>query len=188
MNLRKNSAISFHRKLNYFRCRMLNKINISEIIIGHLDTLIDASSGERSTKDLVLFYVIPVVIAVIFCFFSPVMESGAADTLVNAGAIFTGLLLSLLMLVYDHKSRLKDDNTDQGVRLKSVFHELYYNISYAVVMSVFIVFSSFLHKVLYSVDSVISGITGALLIFIGLNLLLTILMILKRISIILTMD
>lgn len=167
---------------------MLNKINIAGIIIGHLNTLVDARSGKRSIKDITLFYVSPVIAACLYWWAGQVMKPEMTDTLVTAGAIFTGLLLSLLVLVYDQRSKLKECHDDTSVSIKTGLQELFYNISYATVISVALVFMSFMHKMVYVESGGIGELTGPILIFLGVNFLLTILMILKRINIILTMD
>lgn len=177
---------------------MSSKINIISVIRGHMSTLIDAESGKFLIGDLATFYGLPLIVAFIGIWTGVDFSKEATNLLVTAGAIFTGLLLNLLILVYDQKSKLpavdseKSDWKDTQTR-HTVLKELYFNISYSTLMSVLLVVLSVIH--LFVCDRVVKSVpllqvsdlnlsayvTTPLLVFIGFNLVLTIVMIIKRI-------
>jgi hypothetical protein len=176
---------------------MSSKINIFGVIKGHLSTLIDAKTSKISLLDITTFYLFPITLAVACSYLHIDFSKEATNLLVTAGALFTGLLLNLLILVYDQKSKLAPVDSDlpnwSKIQVRhTVLKELYYNISYSTFMSVMIVVLAIVH--LFIIDKVIkiptslsSSIdiscitTSPALMFIGINLVLTILMIIKRI-------
>jgi hypothetical protein len=176
---------------------MSSKINIFGVINGHMSTLIDAKTSKKSLPDITTFYLLPLALAAFGIYFEIDFSKEATNLLVTAGALFTGLLLNLLILVYDQKSKLDPVNSDlpnwSEVQLRHrVLKELYYNISYSTFISVMIVVIAIVH--LFIINKVIkipapisisidlsSITTSPFLMFIGINLVLTILMIIKRI-------
>lgn len=182
---------------------MSSKINIWSIVIGHLTTLRDSSSEKVSLLDYFTFYGIPVLIAVLFSVFGIKVTADANSLLVNFGAIFTALLLSVLVLVYDQGEKLrgvKTDNTQShNIELKkNLLEQLYFNICYAIVVAVALVFlclvytflpdKSFvfsLSKFTYTIDLKLY-LASPLILIVVMNLLLTILMVVKRMHTLLT--
>ena len=176
---------------------MSSKINIISIIKGHLSTLIDASTSKYSKIDFGTFYIAPMFAAILGIYVGLDFSKDATNLLVTAGAIFTGLLLNLLILVYDQKSKLPNvDASNENWKEVQVRHttlkELYYNISYSTLLSLIMVFISILH--LFIVDKSVNidikfctitdvsvVTTSPIMVFLGINLLLTIVMIIKRI-------
>ncbi len=120
--------------------------------------------------------------------------------LVNFGAIFTALLLSVLVLIYDQESKLE---SKKGVdplyeSKKKLLSQLYYNICFSILSSIVLVALCFVHSVVYRMkydlgigDSVFQFsyakyVVTPLVIFVTANLLLTIVMIVKRMHAMLT--
>lgn len=181
---------------------MSSKINIWSIITGHIKTLHDASTGKVSALDYVTFYVIPLTIAVFFSFFGLKVTSDANALLVNFGAIFTALLLSVLVLVYDQGEKLRDVvgvSRQHNIDLKrTLLEQLYFNICYAIVASVALVFLCLLYTFLpdnaclLSIGQLSFGVdfklylVSPLILMVVMNLLLTILMVVKRMHTLLT--
>lgn len=181
---------------------MSSKINIWSIVIGHINTLNDASSGRVSSLDYFTFYGIPLAIAFIFSFLGIKVTSDANALLVNFGAIFTALLLSVLVLVYDQGEKLRDINSESrkhNVELKkNLLEQLYFNICYAIVASVVLVFFCLIYTFLpgdaleISISKLMIYIDlklylfSPLILMVVMNLLLTILMVVKRMHTLLT--
>lgn len=181
---------------------MSSKINVWSIISGHIMTLKDSSNGKVSLFDYVTFYGVPIAIAVLFSVFGIKVTEDANSLLVNFGAIFTALLLSVLVLVYDQGEKLgclKDESKNHNIELKkNLLDQLYFNICYAIVVAVVLVFlclvytflpdqacSISLTKISLSLDLKLY-IASPLILIVVLNLLLTILMVVKRMHTLLT--
>jgi hypothetical protein len=183
---------------------MSSKINIWSIITGHIKTLNDASTGKVSILDYVTFYVSPLTIAVLFSIFGIKVTSDANSLLVNFGAIFTALLLSVLVLVYDQGEKLRgvvDPSRQHNIDLKrTLLEQLYFNICYAIVISVALVFLCLVYTFLpdnvclISISRLSFGVdfklhlVSPLILIVVINLLLTILMVVKRMHTLLTIN
>lgn len=181
---------------------MSSKINIWSIVTGHISTLNDASSGKVSLVDYFTFYGIPLAIAFFLSFIGIKVTSDANSLLVNFGAIFTALLLSVLVLVYDQGEKLRDVNSESNkhsIELKKkLLEQLYFNICYAIVASVLLIFFCLIYTFL-PVDALKISISelsfdidlklyffSPLIMMVVMNLLLTILMVVKRMHTLLT--
>ena len=186
---------------------MSSKIDIKDIVLGHFGTLSKVNGGW-SWYDFVTFCCVPVVFgaASIAAAFS--LNKDIASLLVNFGAIFTALLLSVLVLVYDQESKL-DDKNQRDIELKRsldpfynakkrLLDELYFNISYSILSSLVLIAICFAFSIADSfVDPKATSITVSqvlskfvftpLAVFVTVNLLLTIVMIVKRLHSLLRM-
>ncbi|WP_039926346.1 hypothetical protein [Alcanivorax sp. DG881] len=181
---------------------MSSKINIWSIVMGHVGTMKDASNGKVSIWDCITFFVFPASVGLGFAILDVIVTDGANSMLVNFGAIFTALLLSVLVLVYDQGEKL-GEITNEGKSLqvglkKELLEQLYYNICYSVVLSVFLVFLCLVYTffpdepfmVVFS-DYVFEldakrYFLSPLILMVVTNLLLTILMVVKRMHTLLT--
>lgn len=172
---------------------MSSKINVYEIISGHFETLKERN-GSYSTTDLFTFVGLPLSACFFSYFYSFNLNTNLSSLLVNFGSIFTALLLSVLVLVYDQESKLEDKKNTDGFydEKKELLRQLYYNISFSILCSVILVLACFIHSVVfnktveftvinstYTLKSDIHLITP-LVAFVTANLFLNILMILKR--------
>ncbi|MFL3649808.1 MAG: hypothetical protein ACI6PR_01175 [Pseudoalteromonas sp.] len=174
---------------------MSSKINIIDIITGHFDTLKDISNQKVSFEDWFTFIITPIVIAMLSVIFGFKQSDQMSSLLVNFGAIFTALLLSVLVLVYDQGNKLSENNNNNNALLeqkKTLLDELYYNICYSIVVSVALVFLCLIEKAIRNWSCLLSVkdfnlklqpdlyIFSPIIVFLTLNLMLTILMIVKR--------
>lgn len=172
---------------------MSEKINVFRIIKCHISTFVEHPSGRPSWMDYTTFAALPLAIAVVAFLLGYVPKEGTINLIVTAGAIFIGLLLNLLILIYDQRSKVpveepgKQWNDRTRLRVR-VLDELYYNISYCAVASIFMVtvaillsatagWAFSLRDLEVRLDEVI---LTPLLVFLASNLGLTILMVLKR--------
>jgi hypothetical protein len=184
---------------------MSSKINIKDIVTGHFATLKSSATGKLSFTDWFTFVIAPLAIAVLSVFLGFKQSDQMSSLLVNFGAIFTALLLSVLVLVYDQGSKLADkleQNSQNNSRLlkqkQSLLNELYYNICYSIVVSVTLVFLCLIEKAIrgwyydFSIKDFYFSIQpdmyffSPFIMFLTLNLMLTILMIVKRMHTLLT--
>lgn len=172
---------------------MSSKINVKDIVWGHINTLSD-TQGRRSFWDFFTFFLVPALLAVAGAYLGFKLSDNAASLLVNFGAIFTALLLSVLVLVYEQENKLKlRKDVDQLFDAKKILlDQLYYNICYSVLASIFLVGLCFTASLIgkkvpkllvgecfYAVD-VSMYVLSPLVIFVTANLMLTIVMIVKR--------
>ncbi|MDE1716269.1 hypothetical protein PWG14_27770 [Chromobacterium amazonense] len=182
---------------------MSAKINFILIVKDHLKTLSDIK-GKRLKIDIFTFYGVPIVFGVLFAIKGSGIKSDVLSMLVNFGAIFTALLLSVLMLVYEQQNKLEERNASSGgvsffIEKKKLLEQLYSNISYSVVVSMLLVMLSLLYVLIDSAPLElnfnflsVNGIElnfknwiciyliAPFLIFTTVNLILTILMVVKR--------
>lgn len=182
---------------------MSSKINIWTIVTGHIMTLKDSASGKVSFVDYATFYGLPTLIAILFSIFDIKVTADANSLLVNFGAIFTALLLSVLVLVYDQGEKLRGVKIDQtqshNIELKTnLLEQLYFNICYAIVAAVALVFLCLVYTFLSDKSCVVSlgtftfsldlklYLASPLILIVVMNLLLTILMVVKRMHTLLT--
>ena len=179
---------------------MSSKINFKCIIQGHLKSLIDDNSEKTSRTDLVSFFVLPCVFSILCAVFLKQIPENTIGLIVNISSIFTALLLSVIMLIYDQYGKAKNqldvfdkksqhaDFTKELNKAKlrvKILKQLYSNISYSVLVSLILVVFS----LLYSFFSGWCYITDAIFIFIisflSINLILTVLMVTKRVFLVL---
>ncbi|WP_146131789.1 hypothetical protein [Chromobacterium amazonense] len=176
---------------------MSSKINVWHVVTDHFATL---KNGDRySWIDCAVFLAFPIFISALLAWKEVVLTKDAVSMLVNFGSIFTALLLSLLMLVYEQQNKLEDRNkaTSGGVPFfdakKELLDQLYSNITFSVVMSMLIVSLSLIqtmvegHEVqlwgdwgLNSKNRLIIYVLSPILLFLTVNAILTIFMIVKR--------
>ncbi len=170
---------------------MSSKINVFEIVTGHFDTLRE-SNGKRSGADFFTFIFFPVALAVSSALLSFNLNKDLSSLLVNFGSIFTALLLSVLVLVYDQESKLEDQKEKDGFyeQKKELLNQLYYNISYSILCAVALVLLCFLHSVMLGVQTHFSSLDVTIkydvifitpfVVYVTTNLFLNILMVVKR--------
>lgn len=179
---------------------MSSKLNVTGIVRGHFKTLRNASTGSFAKIDIVVFVLMPVILAVVFAVYGYNLDQEVRSLLVNFGAIFTALLLSVLVLVYDQERKYADasghDSLNQAK--KNLLHELYYNISFSIICSVFLIIVSLLHSLVGDlaieliVKSVhISGTIGSFILtplvtFVTITIFLNVIMVVKRMHTLLT--
>ncbi|MET0082686.1 MAG: hypothetical protein ABW079_06700 [Sedimenticola sp.] len=181
---------------------MSSKIDTKDIISGHINTLKDSSTGKTSKIDLLVFYLAPLIASGLFIYFKINLSKEVASLLVNFGAIFTALLLSVLVLVYDQANKLSEKKAGGTlVNLKkNLLNELYYNICYSILISVALVVVCLIHSISHGathsveipfINSSFDINYGALFftpiaVFITFNVVLTIVMVVKRMHTLLT--
>lgn len=164
---------------------MSSKINISQIVVDHLATLRNESTGKISAMDLLIFLLVPLVLAVISYLMGWSLSKDATNLVVTAMSIFAGLMINVLVLIYTVALNTKPDEetVEEAILEKRFLRQIFANISFSICTSVLIVvilsFSYFLEA---RAQLVVSSVAYLLL---G-NFLLTLLMTLKRLHILLS--
>jgi hypothetical protein len=164
----------------------MNKINVWDILVAHVSTLTDYSTDKPDWSARLLFFGFPLVVACACVYFSWGLYLDALNALIAAFAIFAGLLLNLLLLIYTFSNSQAPVDL---AKLRTQFtRELHANISFSVLESIAIVLVAFVAVVQLKVrdprnESFLhtGPIVTSLLIYLTSSFVLTLLMILKRI-------
>lgn len=170
---------------------MLSRINILKIIVDHFLTLrtVGQKSKIPSLPDSLLFILFPIGLSVylVLSGFTLISQIG---NLIAAIAILGGFLFNLLAIIYSQIEKLKDDA--QGDSLKQRFvNEIHINISFCILLSLFIVISLTIYsgiEKLISKHPIITRIIEGYIYFILILFSLTLLMIINRVYILLKKD
>lgn len=175
---------------------MNSKLNVINIIRGHLKTF--SNDEDRALKrDLLSFFIIPFIISVFASLFLEPVEHETTSLLVNFASIFTALLLSVLVLIYDQEVKLKNKNesTVTDILKQKLLKHLYFNISFSIIASVTLIAFCFIHSIIgpiklsyKSTSFELQFISNIFILFITINLFLNIIMIVKRMHVLLTHD
>jgi hypothetical protein len=170
----------------------MNKINLFRIVVGHFDTLRDYSTGKRSWGDVALFFGLPLVVAFSGWFYGWGLYVDALNALIAAFAIFAGLLLNLLLLIYTFSTSSTFPNALAKTKTRFV-KELHDNIAFSVLTSILIVIAAMVGVAQLRMKDPLNQLhTGPILTFVVIyltaNFVLTLLMILKRIHVLLSTE
>jgi hypothetical protein len=168
------------------------KIDVTRIMKSHFSTMRDHSSGRYSAVDIVTFYGLPVLAGAGAAYFRWRFDSDVLNSLLAAFAIFAGLLLNLLLLVFTFSVR--EDEPSMVSRTRGdLVKELHDNIAYSVLVSIALVVVIMIEVASLKRPDLkpdVHAYTGAfgtaLIVFLTVNFILTLLMILKRIYIVLS--
>lgn len=167
------------------------KINIFSIVKSHILTLKPYNSTDYSLIDVFIFYGIPLILSILLPWQNVFITSDFASTLIDVFSILAGLLLNLLVLIFDSVKQAKGSSPQEILR-RELLKELYANVSYCVLLAVIIVstmltYNLFKDNLLLQKELVKSIIT-CFTIFCASNFLLSLLMVLKRVNVILSSE
>jgi hypothetical protein len=176
--------------------KMISKINIVPIVKGHLESFKDRDGKKYIIGDCIGFYLIPFAFAVFLVIQDFQVDDKYIQTAIIAETIFVPLLVNVLVVVYgliDRIEKRRGERTDfaadkaflqvdnKKIRL---LRQLYSNIAYTILLSCICLGS----LAIYSVKSIPSWLVCTnriILYFLIMHLLLTALMIMKRLHILL---
>ena len=162
---------------------MLDKVNITKILRDHLGTFKDYSTGRCRPIDYLLFFLVPLIVAAVFVKFFGALPASLIGVIVTSLSIFTALLLNLLLLAYNitRSSKPPCDEHIHQMREK-LFHEIFSNIAFAVLVALVIVVSVLCFGVMSDCASLLAiEILSFVVYYLGTLFLLTMLMLLKRV-------
>jgi len=115
---------------------MFEKINVIEICKRHLNTLYDANSNEKKT-DYGIFFGIPYIFAVLFLLLNPIITGTLQTIISTVFAIFTALLLSLLLLLFTMSEKIPENmDEDRKIKVLDVLKQTIYSISFLILISI----------------------------------------------------
>lgn len=169
---------------------MLDRINILKIIQDHLGTMrsLNQTSNRIYWKDFLLFFIFPIIVSTLLVWKGYSFKEQLGN-LIAAISIFGGFLFNLLAIIYSQMENIKKDAKTEDNNLKTRFiNEIHINISFCIVLSIFIVLSLLLttidvpdFKFFEIIEKVVNGLNYFLMIL----FLLTLTMILNRVYILL---
>ncbi len=157
------------------------KLNPIDIVFDHLSTLVRIDTKKLDYWAIIILFILPLLLSVFLLYRFDVLSSNIVNILISTFSIFVGLLLNLLLLIYDltKKFNAKEPN----IKIKRKFlKEIFANISYSILISIIIIFF-----LLFSFINMIQipKISAFIVYFLVANFFLTILMVLKRIHLLL---
>lgn len=165
--------------------RAMKKINVLSIFKEHYKTLADGK-GRPLKKDFFLFYLVPLIIAIVLCFFKISIPKEYVNMLAIAHTIFIPLLFNILLMIL---SIVKQEGSKNPEKRKRLIKQLYTNVSYLILVSIISLF--FLLIYAYPFDKtneiillVLSGVIYSL----SGNVFITGLMIIKRVNSLLSLE
>ena len=170
----------------------MSKINVFGIVRDHFDTLRD-SRGDWHWPDFLLFVGLPISLSIIGVWLHWSLYVDALNAMLAAFSIFAGLLLNLLILVYTF-SPSQGPFTTGVAKVRGLFiRHLHSNLAFAVLVSVVIVVLALVSvSTMRMHDTTASAHTGPIMTFVLIlltsNFVLTLLMVLKRINVILSLE
>lgn len=163
----------------------MKKINIAVIFLDHLSTLRDDRTGERSWPDLILFYALPIALALAYYSFPFSLPDSIEASLIAVFAVFAALLFSAQIALYGLSPRAPDASGDKVTdeanmkafdNEKKFFREVNFNISYLILISS----ASLVLFLILMITHWPERIEGAILVLAVSHFFLTLLMLIKR--------
>lgn len=157
--------------------QMIEKINILRIVSDHCASLVDATTEQRKDSDFVLFFGVPVIVGTGLIFGGILPNKDLIGILVASLSIFAALLFNLLLLIYDI---VRKGNAAQPKQRGKFLQEIYSSIAYSILIAIATIAALLLYFVVTS-HLVTSYVVAFFVYSLGLNFILTILMILRRV-------
>lgn len=190
---------------------MSKKLDIRLIFSNHLSTLYDSNNQAPGTKpkyskwDITVFYLIPFIAPILIVIFKVTFTQPAITASIVVASIFSGLLLNLLILILSlvDRTRTNSNNQHNGKhrqQRKQMLTETFYNVSYAAFIALVLASIATVGLLLYSSQnrsvmpetcastSIYKIILAAGLAYLSLHLILTVIMIIKRVYILISTD
>jgi vacuolar-type H+-ATPase subunit I/STV1 len=138
---------------------MSKKIDIRGIFSDHYNTLVDYADGRRNYLDLLVQFLVPGIAASLYWYYAPSLKDGVGQSIdqaiVAAFAIFTALLFNLQIMMMGLLSSHSEGNFGQesenealqkrkAAEKKEFIRQIFYNISYAILVAISLVSISIL--------------------------------------------
>lgn len=190
---------------------LFDRVNIIPIITNHFNTLYNYNLFYNENRrvitkqDKFLFILFPILVSTILLFgFNLRFDKDKISLLVTSLSIFTGLMLSLLVLIFDigrkEKDILNSLPVDEIVKKKAsgkkitLIREIFSNVLYSVLVSAFciifcyltqlkrvdVVYSMIPNNVYFFIKTIYIYLTHLTALFLIIQFFLVLLMIFKR--------
>ncbi len=166
---------------------MLTKISIKDIILDHLSTIKNDNSKKMEFKDVFVFFIIPLIFPALMLYTKSYLKTGIIDTLITIFSIFVGLLLNVLVVIFDIIQKGK------SIIMKRLIKETFSNISFTILLSIFTILTLIICRLADKSECELTVawectriVSNAISYYFLILFLLTLLMIVRRIHIILS--
>lgn len=166
----------------------MQKINVFGIVVSHIESL-QGKQGKISYGDVLIFYGVPVLIGILAVLLKWEVPEKAIELSISVFSIFAALLLSVQVALYSVSLRPLEAPSDpkknkrfqtlKGQR-RRLMKELNANISYLILLSVITVTTTL---AIFFFDSP-GALCGAVSVTFYSHFFLTLLMVIKRASIV----
>jgi len=165
---------------------MSTKLNIGAIVKDHFGTMRSYRTQKLSFFDGITFIVLPALVAIVISIHYKAPESAFATSIITASSIFIGLLLNLLVLLYQISYRnreklLASPGNDHLTRKKLLLKEINANISYCILLLSVLVVSCITMAFEEQMGEISIKIGYGLVYFLSIHFILNLIMILKRV-------
>jgi len=178
---------------------MGGRFNPSVIFVDHLETLRDFDTKRYNRVALAIFFGLPLLVGAALAGAGIVLTEGMVGILTTSMSIFAGLLFNLLMIVYDiirkageTDTRRQTGETEDGESAKlrnQYLREIFANISFGVLASVFVVILLLLWLVVPGrFPQIVRVVLSAVVYYSTGIFLLTFFMVLRRVHILLSRE
>jgi hypothetical protein len=161
------------------------KANVFYILRAHWGTLRADGDVRFHRPDILLFFIVPALIAVIMGASGGNLDDDAFSVSISVFSIFSALLLNVQIALFGisqrvwqkEKGSILDEMKNEKIEERRILlSELNTNISYLIVISCF----SVTFYLFFYVSDVISWVEGPLSVWIYCHFFLTLLMVIKR--------
>jgi len=165
---------------------MSNKISVLEILKGNFSTLYNVEKGRRDYMDIATFYGLPLSVAILSIYNNYALSDKLIGHLITASALLSGLLLNLSVVISSLKNKLsvpKIDDEDYAQRTlkRTIVQELFFNVSSASLCSFFLLAFCILQALIGNSSIINIVVINPIISFLGVHLLMSFLMVTKRI-------
>lgn len=173
-------------------CLFNPKIRVAKIIFGHFSTFKNDNKDRVSLYDYITFLIMPLIAAILITFKFKIMIEDIS-VLLTVFSIFAALLFNFLMLIIQAKDNaiLKEQNHvykfDNDKYMRCI-NQTYYNVSFANLLSVFIIILLWIASMFTCTKSIVYEIIVTIIWFSMIMFFLDLIMILKRIFLIYNVD
>jgi hypothetical protein len=160
--------------------RRRSKFSSLALVFDHYDSFRDVNSGKPRVADYLVYVGTPLWLAVLT--YLRDVRAGHIPEVLAAVAILTGLIFNVFVLLFDLTMRATDrtDPAHQAV-INKLADEVRANVSYAVLLGLILTVTFGGLAMLTDTRQPLHPLATAAVVFLGVQLLLTISMILKRI-------
>ena len=173
-------------------CLFNPKIRVAKIISRHFSTFKNDNKDHISPYDYITFLIVPLITAILITFKFKIMIEDIS-VLLTVFSIFAALLFNFLMLIIQAKDNaiLKEQNPkykfDKDKYMQCI-NQTYYNVSFANLLSVFIIILLWITSILTCTEGIVYEIIITTIWFSMIMFFLDLIMILKRIFAIYNID
>lgn len=167
---------------------MFSKFNFAHILFEHVGTFRSYRNGNREFSALLFYFGAPTVWGIAQAALGYKLSADNVNGIVTAASIFAGLLLNLLVLLYTVAVRInesKSANVAQVRNAKDLLKESLANISFSIINSMLLVIACLVYV---KEQGILTTITEAFIYGLSFLLVLSILMVLKRIHALLSFE